>query len=62
MLQNKVLSQELFWCAVPVFNNKKTVRQVVSECREVISNVVVVDDGSRDADVAALISTLMSLC
>jgi len=58
MQQNKVLSQELFWCAVPVFNNKNTVRQVVSECREVLSNVVVVDDGSRDADVATLISDL----
>ncbi len=46
------------WCAVPVFNNRDTVRQVVAECREILPNVVVVDDGSTDADVASLLTGL----
>lgn len=52
------LPQESIWCAVPVFNNRDTVRQVVAECRAMLPNVVVVDDGSTDADVAELIAGL----
>jgi uncharacterized protein (DUF2062 family) len=37
-----------------VFNNKDTVRAVAMGCREELSRVLVVDDGSTDADVAAL--------
>jgi len=43
------------WCAVPVFNNRDTVRQVVTECRAILPNVVVIDDGSTDTDVAGLL-------
>ncbi len=44
------------WCAVPVYNNGATVKNVVAACRSVLRNVVVVDDGSADADVASLLS------
>ena len=46
------------WCAVPVFNNRATVRQVVAACRDLLPHVVVVDDGSTDADLATLLSGL----
>jgi len=42
------------WCAVPVFNNRNTVLGVVTGCRAVLRNVIVVDDGSTDVDVTAL--------
>lgn len=50
--------QGVVWCAVPVFNNRETVRRVVTECREILSHVVVVDDGSTDADLALLLSDI----
>jgi glycosyltransferase involved in cell wall biosynthesis len=49
---------ESVWCAVPVFNNGETVRQVVAACRDILSHVVVVDDGSTDADLIELLSGL----
>ena len=44
------------WVAVPVYNNKATVRDVVAGCLTRLQNVVVVDDGSTDADVAGLLN------
>ena len=43
------------WCAIPVYNNKKTVASIAVECRSLIPQVVVVDDGSTDADVEELL-------
>jgi glycosyltransferase involved in cell wall biosynthesis len=43
------------WCAIPVFNNRDTVRDVALACRRNLSHVVVVDDGSTDADIGALL-------
>ncbi len=51
-------SAERVWAAVPVFNNRDTVRAVVTACKAVVPNVVVVDDGSTDADVAGLLNGL----
>ena len=42
------------WCVIPVFNNKETVRRVALGCRAHVDNVLVIDDGSTDADVASL--------
>lgn len=42
------------WCVVPVYNNGATVKDVVAGCCSVLKNVVVVDDGSTDVDLAAL--------
>jgi glycosyltransferase involved in cell wall biosynthesis len=50
--------QDSVWCAVPVFNNRETVRQVVAECREILTHVVVIDDGSTDADLIELLAGL----
>lgn len=46
------------WCAIPVFNNKGTVRDVVAGCRNILKNVVVVDDGSTDVDLSSLLSDM----
>ena len=58
MQQIDPLMLESVWCAVPVFNNRETVRQVVAACRDILSHVVVVDDGSSDADLVELLSGL----
>ena len=42
------------WCVIPAYNNGTTVKQVALECREHVPNVLVVDDGSDDADIEAL--------
>ena len=51
-------SNDRLWCAVPVYNNKETVRSVVEGCLSMLKNVLVVDDGSTDADVSELLSGL----
>ena len=56
MLQIDPLIKESVWCAVPVFNNRETVRQVVAACRDMLPHVVVVDDGSTDANLVELLS------
>ena len=50
--------QDRLWVVVPVFNNKDTVKNVVAECRSLVKHVVVIDDGSTDADLASLLSGL----
>lgn len=52
------LMPETVWCAVPVYNNRATVRQVAAECREMLPHVVVIDDGSTDTDLVELLSDL----
>ncbi|MFH1147757.1 MAG: DUF2062 domain-containing protein [Pseudomonadota bacterium] len=49
---------ENIWCAVPVFNNKATVRRIAAGCRSVLARVIVIDDGSTDADVSSLLAGL----
>jgi len=58
MHQNNTLDRDRIWCAVPVFNNKVTLRSVVAESRAILSHVVVVDDGSTDTDVKTLLTGL----
>ena len=43
------------WCVIPVFNNRSTLAAVAQACRRELEHVLVVDDGSTDADVAALL-------
>jgi glycosyltransferase involved in cell wall biosynthesis len=57
MLQSSSLHQGL-WCAVPVFNNRATVKDVVTTCRSILQNVVVIDDGSTDVDLTSLLAGL----
>ncbi|MCX5698241.1 MAG: DUF2062 domain-containing protein [Candidatus Omnitrophica bacterium] len=42
------------WCVIPVFNNKSTVKEVALGCRKYLEHILVVDDGSADADIKAL--------
>ncbi len=58
MPQNNAVPDDRIWCAIPVLNNQDTLRGVVAECRAILKNVVVVDDGSTDADVTSLLSGL----
>ncbi|MDA8430416.1 MAG: DUF2062 domain-containing protein [Geobacteraceae bacterium] len=58
MQQNSPATLESVWCALPVYNNRKTVRQVAAACREIVSHVVVVDDGCTDGDLRELLSGL----
>ena len=54
MNQRSSSTTDHIWCVIPVFNNKDTVKSVALECRRFLPNVVVVDDGSTDADVAEI--------
>ncbi len=49
-------SNTQIWCAIPVYNNKDTVKGVAAGCRAILNNVVVIDDGSTDADVTSLLA------
>ena len=46
------------WCAIPVYNNGTTVRQVVEQALRVLDRVVVVDDGSTDTDLTTVLAGL----
>lgn len=58
MPQNDIIPRDRVWCAIPVYNNRETVRAVASGCREQLEHVVVVDDGSTDCDVAETLQGL----
>ena len=45
-------------CGIPVYNNAATIADVARQCRGQIAGVVVVDDGSTDADLRDLLKTL----
>jgi glycosyltransferase involved in cell wall biosynthesis len=46
------------WCAIPVYNNATTVVDIVRRARAQIERVIVVDDGSTDADLCDLLKPL----
>ena len=46
------------WCGIPVYNNAGTIGQIVRRCQEQVANIVVVDDGSTDADLRDLLKPL----
>lgn len=56
MPQSDLFVQDRLWAVVPVFNNKDTVQNVVAACRSIVKHVLVVDDGSTDSDLAALLA------
>jgi len=43
------------WCVIPVFNHARTAAAVALECRTLVERVLVVDDGSTDADIGELL-------
>ncbi len=56
MPRNNSVPDDRIWCVIPVYNNRDTVKAVAMQCRSILRNVVVVDDGSTDSDVNALLS------
>ncbi len=58
ILQNNPGIPEEIWCAIPVFNNRDTVKEVAAGCSSILNNVIVVDDGSTDADISSLLSDM----
>jgi glycosyltransferase involved in cell wall biosynthesis len=58
MLQDNLIAAQHIWCAVPVYNNKDTVKSIVAGCRSVLKNIVVVDDGSTDTDIRSLLADM----
>jgi glycosyltransferase involved in cell wall biosynthesis len=53
-----MLDVQKIWCAVPVYNNAGTIADVARRCREQLPHVLVVDDGSSDADLRSLLAGL----
>ncbi len=45
------LEKEKIWCIIPVYNNGKTLKNVVAGSKKQLENVLIVDDGSTDIDV-----------
>ena len=43
-------------CTIPVYNHAATLLTLVRQCRAQVADVLVVDDGSTDADIAAMLS------
>jgi len=43
------------WCAIPVYNNAATIVDVASRARQQLPHVLVIDDGSTDADLRDLL-------
>lgn len=52
------INKDRFWCVIPVYNNKETLRVVVEGCLSVLRDVLVVDDGCTDANVTELLQGL----
>lgn len=52
------LPENYLWAVLPVYNNCETVRDIAIRCRALLSHVVVVDDGSTDTDIKALLCDL----
>ena len=46
------------WCVIPVYNNAATIHDIAQRCRQQLPNILVVDDGSTDADLRRLLSDL----
>jgi hypothetical protein len=46
------------WCAIPVFNNATTIVDVAQRARLQLTKVLVIDDGSSDADLRELLKDL----
>jgi len=54
MLKNNYLQDSDIWCVIPTYNNKNTIKEVGLNCRRHLEHVLVVDDGSTDADIQGL--------
>ena len=46
------------WCCIPVYNNAGTIADIARRCRARMENVLVIDDGSTDANLLELLRPL----
>ncbi|MCP4105412.1 MAG: DUF2062 domain-containing protein [Desulfobacteraceae bacterium] len=47
--------KDAVWLVIPVYNNKDTIKSVVDQSLNQINNILVIDDGSTDADLTKLL-------
>ncbi|MCP4345020.1 MAG: DUF2062 domain-containing protein [Desulfobacterales bacterium] len=47
--------KDAVWLVIPVYNNKDTIKSVVDQSLNQIDNILVIDDGSTDADLTKLL-------
>jgi glycosyltransferase involved in cell wall biosynthesis len=52
------IAPEEIWCGIPVYNNAGTIADVARRARAQLDHVVVIDDGSADADLRELLKGL----
>ena len=46
------------WCGIPVYNNAGTIADIVRRCKTQIADIIVVDDGSTDADLREVLKPM----
>jgi glycosyltransferase involved in cell wall biosynthesis len=58
VIQSVAIENDTIWCVIPVFNHADTLSRVAATARQQVRQVLVVDDGSTDADVSAQLAPL----
>lgn len=51
----KLMNEKNVWVVIPVYNNAKSIESVVKDCLAYSDKILVVDDGSTDADLRDLL-------
>ncbi|HEY8750416.1 MAG TPA: glycosyltransferase family 2 protein, partial [Tepidisphaeraceae bacterium] len=46
------------WCAIPVYNNAATITDIATRARQHLPNIIIIDDGSTDANLPDLLKPL----
>ncbi|MCP3900488.1 MAG: DUF2062 domain-containing protein [Desulfobacteraceae bacterium] len=49
------INKDAIWCVIPVYNNAGTILNIVEQSFKFIPNILVIDDGSTDANLAELL-------
>ncbi len=48
-------NKDAIWCVIPVYNNADTILNIVEQSFQFIQNILVIDDGSTDANLSELL-------
>ena len=49
------MNNDSVWCVIPVYNNATTIKKIVEQSFKYIKNILVIDDGSTDANLTELL-------
>ncbi|MCK5541333.1 MAG: DUF2062 domain-containing protein [Desulfobacterales bacterium] len=49
------INKDSIWCVIPVYNNSGTILNIVKQSFKFIQNILVIDDGSNDANLEELL-------